>query len=71
MLGGRISMKKAKLDLIRAVAIAPSHWDVPLRVPLHPYMRFSRRLDGQLRKLVARWARQAAPNAFALRRRLR
>ena len=45
------------------VAIGRKHWDVPVRVALQPYLRFSRRLDGQLRRLVARWAYTAAPCA--------
>ncbi len=60
-------MRKAKLDLGRFAAIAPVHWHVPVRVPLHPYMRFSRRLDGQLRELVARWEHTSSPNARRLR----
>ncbi len=53
--GGRIPMKIAKLDIARAVLIARSHWDVPVLVRLRPYVQFSRRLDGQLQQLVARW----------------
>ncbi len=32
------------------------HWDVPLRVELPNYLRFSRQLDTQLQELVERWA---------------
>ena len=63
-------MRRSKLDLVRVAAIAPVHWYVPVRVPLHPYMRFSRRLDGQLRKLVARWAHASSPSTQSSRRRL-
>lgn len=61
-------MKSNKVDLARAVLIARGHWDVPVRVGLHSYMRFSRWLDGELRTLVDRWAHSAAPNASAVRR---
>jgi hypothetical protein len=50
-------------------ALTRDHWDVPIRVRLLPYVEFSRRLDGELDKLVARWADQAAPNARQPRRR--
>ena len=62
-------MRSEKPDFARAVSIDLYHWDVPVRVGLRPYVRFSRRLDGQLRKLVARWTRTAAPNALRLWRR--
>ncbi len=61
-------MRELKWGLVRAAAIAPVHWYVPVRVPLHPYMRFSRRLDGQLQRLVARWVHASAPNAQGSRR---
>ena len=41
--------------------LAPEHWDVPIRVRLVPYVAFSRRLDGQLEKLVRQWLPKAAP----------
>ena len=63
-------MKSEKLDFAHAVAIARDHWDVPVRVRWRPYLRFSRRLDDELRKLVARWAHTAAPGTLDLRRRM-
>lgn len=45
------------------VTIGREHWDVPVRVELKVYLRFSRRMDGQLRRLVGRWAHAAAPRA--------
>jgi hypothetical protein len=48
------------------VLIGRNHWDVPVRVELRAYLRFGRRLDGQLRRLVIRWAHAAAPQSRAL-----
>ena len=62
-------MKREKLDFAHAVSLARCHWDVPLRVALRPYVRFSRHLDAELGKLVAQWAHAAAPNATMPRRR--
>ena len=45
------------------VLIGRDHWDVPVRVELRAYLRFSRRLDGKLRRLVVRWAHAASPSA--------
>jgi hypothetical protein len=64
-------MKGEKQDLSRAVLIARGLWDVPVRVRLGPYMQLCCRLDGELSRLVARWAHAAAPNAVRLRRRVR
>ena len=50
-----------------AVAITRDHWDVPVRVGLRPYVRFSLNMSRELEKLVARWAHTAAPNAAAWR----
>ena len=60
-------MKSQKSDLARAVLITRDHWDVPVRVRLRPYLCFSRRLDGELEKLVAQWVHTAAPNALGRR----
>ena len=60
-------MNRDKRDFARAVLIARAHWDVPVRVRLLPYVRFSRRLDGELEKLVAKWAHTAAPDALGRR----
>ena len=48
------------------VMIGRNHWDVPVRVELRAYLRFGRRMDGQLRRLVLRWAHAAAPQSRAL-----
>ena len=60
-------MRHKKLDFDRAILIDRPHWDVPLLVHLHPYLRFSRQVDRQLRNLVARWAHAAAPRALGRR----
>jgi hypothetical protein len=49
--------------IVDDVLIGRDHWDVPVRVEVRAYMRFSRRLDMQLRRLVVRWAHAAAPRA--------
>jgi len=46
--------------------IGRNHWDVPVRVELRAYLRFGRRMDGQLRRLVIRWAHAAAPKSRAV-----
>ncbi len=43
--------------------IGRNHWDVPVRVELRAYLRFGRRMDCQLRRLVLRWAHTAAPQS--------
>jgi hypothetical protein len=45
------------------VLIGRNHWDVPVRVELRAYLRFGRRMDRQLRRLVLRWAHAAAPQS--------
>lgn len=35
-------------------------WNVPVYVEVEAYLRFSRRMDSQLRRLVARWAGRTA-----------
>jgi len=47
------------------VLIGRNHWDVPVRVELRAYLRFGRRMDHQLRRLVLRWAHAAAPQSRA------
>ena len=64
-------MKSEKQDFARALLIARDYWDVPVRVRLGPYVRFIRRLDDELEKLVARWVHTAAPSAPGRRRRRR
>ena len=64
-------MKSEKQDVARALLIARDYWDVPVRVRLRPYVEFIRQLDGELEKLVARWAHTAAPGASRWRHRRR
>ena len=45
------------------VLIGRNHWDVPVRVELRAYLRFGRRIDRQLRRLVLCWAHAAAPQS--------
>ena len=54
-------MSNDKLITGEGVLIGRDHWDMPVRVELRAYMRFSRRLDSQLRRLVTRWAHVASP----------
>lgn len=60
-------MKSEKQDLARGLRIDRDHWDVPIRVRLRPYLLFSRRLDGELHKLVGQWVHTAAPGALGRR----
>jgi hypothetical protein len=46
--------------------IGRNHWDVPVRVELRAYLRFGRRMDVQLRRLVIRWSHAAAPQSRAV-----
>ena len=61
-------MKSKKLSIDRDVSIARNYWDVPLRVGLVPYVRFSEELDDQLEQLVERWSHMAAPHWHASRK---
>ena len=45
------------------VLMGRSHWDVPVRVELRAFLRFGRRMDRQLRRLVFHWAYAAAPHS--------
>ena len=56
-------MSNDKLAADDGVLIGRNHWDVPVRVELWAYLRFGRRLDSQLRRLVIRWAHTASPKA--------
>jgi hypothetical protein len=56
-------MSHDKLIVVDGLLIGREHWDVPVRVELRAYLRFSRRLDLQLRRLVVRWAHSASPSA--------
>jgi len=53
--------EKSHRCLDRCEGVDPA--DVPLRVSAHSYREFSRWMDRELAKLVARWAHTAAPNA--------
>jgi hypothetical protein len=48
------------------VLIGRDHWDVPVSVELRAYLAFGRRMDSQLRRLVARWEHTASPYARKL-----
>lgn len=50
----------------KGVLIGRDYWAMPIRVELQVYLRFSRRLDKQLRWLVVRWAHAASPSARGL-----
>jgi hypothetical protein len=56
-------MNSNKHIVIDGVLIGREHWDVPVRVELRAFLRFSRRMDSQLRRLVVRWAYSASPCA--------
>lgn len=59
-------MSNQKLSVVDGVVIGRDHWDVPVRVDVRSYLRFSRQLDLQLRRLVVRWAHVASPCARGL-----
>lgn len=59
-------MNDNKSTAAEGVMIGRNHWDVPVRVELRAYLGFGRRMDGQLRRLVTRWAYAASPQARAL-----
>jgi hypothetical protein len=56
-------MNNRKLIVVRGVLVGTNYWDVPIRVDVRAYLRFSRWLDGRLRRLVVRWAHVAPPSA--------
>jgi hypothetical protein len=58
-------MSNHKLITDEGMLVGRNHWDVPVRVELRAYLNFSRRMDSQLRRLVARWAHAASPKARA------
>jgi hypothetical protein len=45
------------------LAIGHNHWDVPVRVELRAFLRFGRRMDVQLRRLVVCWSHAATPES--------
>ena len=57
-LGVNPAMKSDKMSYVRRVLITRRPVDVPVRVSLRSYARFADWLDGELRKLVARWSPQ-------------
>ncbi len=65
--GERWAMNGKNLHLDDGVLIGHRSWDEPLCVSRPAFRQFTRRLDSQLRLLVARWAYAAAPNARILR----
>ena len=56
-------MNHSKSAAKEGLLIGRNDWDVPVRVELRAYLRFGRRMDGQLRRLVIRWAHAAAPQS--------
>ena len=54
-------MSNQKLIVVDGVVIGRDQWDVPVRVDVRSYLRFSRRLDRQLRRLVVCWLHTASP----------
>jgi hypothetical protein len=54
-------MNNQKLIVVDGVAIGRAHWDVPVQVEVRSYLRFSRRMDSQLRRLVIGWLHAASP----------
>jgi hypothetical protein len=60
-------MNNDKLTIDESVMIGRNYWDVPVRVELSAYLRFGRRMDSQLRRLVAKWMHAAAPGARGVR----
>jgi hypothetical protein len=55
------TMDNQKTNVVEGVVIGREHWDVPVRVDLRSYLRFSRQMDCQVRRLVVRWAHAASP----------
>jgi hypothetical protein len=54
-------MSKEKSTGEKSVVIGREHWDVPVSIPLPAYLKFVRRMDSRLRRLVARWSHTASP----------
>lgn len=52
-----------------AGSLTRAHWDVPIRVRLVPYVRFTQWMDEELGKLVDQWQDKAAPAARKVTRR--
>ncbi|MCE5301968.1 MAG: hypothetical protein LLF97_02530 [Planctomycetaceae bacterium] len=60
-------MNHPKPIVDQPIGIGREHWDVPVQVELKAYLRFSRRMAWQLRRLVARWTHTATPTARGAR----
>ena len=56
-------MSNHRAIVVDGVLLGREHWDVPVRVELRSFLRFSRRIDSELRRLVVRWAHAASPTA--------
>jgi hypothetical protein len=56
-------MNNQQSIVINGVLVGCNYWDVPVRVEVKAFLRFSRRMDNQLRRLVVRWAHAASPSA--------
>jgi hypothetical protein len=39
---------------LQRITIHPIHWDIPLKVELLPYLRFTRSMNRQLREMMIR-----------------
>jgi hypothetical protein len=52
---------KHRLIVANSVLIGRDYWELPIRVDLRAFLRYSRRLDVQLRRLTVRWAHAASP----------
>jgi len=66
-----LTMNGLNKNLFRFVTIGREYWDVPVRVELRPYLAFNRRMNWQLRHLVGRWAKYAAPVSLRVHRKQR
>jgi hypothetical protein len=54
-------MNNQKQIVTEGVEISRALWDVPVQVEVRSYLRFSRRMDNQLRRLVIHWQHTASP----------
>jgi hypothetical protein len=61
-------MKDATPILQQRISISPIHWDIPLRVTLLPYLRFTRSINRQLREFVLRYSPAPSKAAENFRR---
>jgi hypothetical protein len=57
------AMNEQQHKTAQAVLIGRDYWYVPVRVDVRAYLKFSRQMDAQLRRLVVRWAHAASPSA--------